>query len=182
MYERIFNMKFLPPGRGLWAMGTPITEEFEIVARGFNWREGWESLKQEEEDTWGEELYPIVKGGDILPNGQLKSELIEINYLMLEGHAFLSRTCDFNLHSSTRPRLLLADITSKIKVTFTTKPILPMNSVKVIFHKEDSENRLHELMNLLRKESTFKRLKLGQQNLHLTKGNLETLLIPRGDA
>jgi adenosylcobalamin-dependent ribonucleoside-triphosphate reductase len=27
MYERIFNFKFLPPGRGLWAMGTPITEE-----------------------------------------------------------------------------------------------------------------------------------------------------------
>ena len=26
MYDRIFNMKFLPPGRGLWAMGTPITE------------------------------------------------------------------------------------------------------------------------------------------------------------
>jgi len=27
MYERIFTMKFLPPGRGLWAMGTPLTEE-----------------------------------------------------------------------------------------------------------------------------------------------------------
>lgn len=27
MYDRIFNFKFLPPGRGLWAMGTPITEE-----------------------------------------------------------------------------------------------------------------------------------------------------------
>lgn len=27
MYERIFNMKFLPPGRGLWACGSPITEE-----------------------------------------------------------------------------------------------------------------------------------------------------------
>lgn len=162
--------------------GTPITEEFEIVVRGFNWRNGWENLRQEEKDTWGEELYPVVKGGDILPNGQLKSELIEINYLMLEGHDFLSRTCDFTLHSSTRPRLLLADITSKIKVTFTTKPVLPMNSVKIIFHKEDSENRLHDLMNHLRKESTFKRLKLGQPNLHLTKGNLVTLLIPDGDA
>ena len=32
MYERIFNMKFLPPGRGLWAMGTPITEEKKIYA------------------------------------------------------------------------------------------------------------------------------------------------------
>ena len=30
MYERIFNMKFLPPGRGLWAMGSPITEERNI--------------------------------------------------------------------------------------------------------------------------------------------------------
>lgn len=27
MYDRIFHMKFTPPGRGLWAMGTPITEE-----------------------------------------------------------------------------------------------------------------------------------------------------------
>ena len=27
MYDRIFNMKFLPPGRGLWAMGSTITEE-----------------------------------------------------------------------------------------------------------------------------------------------------------
>jgi adenosylcobalamin-dependent ribonucleoside-triphosphate reductase len=27
MYDRMFNMKFLPPGRGLWAMGTSITEE-----------------------------------------------------------------------------------------------------------------------------------------------------------
>ena len=32
MYERIFNMKFLPPGRGLWAMGTPITEEKNLYA------------------------------------------------------------------------------------------------------------------------------------------------------
>ena len=162
--------------------GTPITEEFNIVVRGFNWKKGWEKLKQVDADRWGVKLCPIVKGGDILSSGQIKSELIEINYHMLEEHDFLSRTCDFDLHSSTRPRLLLADIGSKIKVTYTTKPILPMNSVKVIFHKEDSENRLHDLMNLLRKESTFKRLKLGQPNLHLTKGNLETLLIPRGDA
>lgn len=27
MYDRMFNMKFLPPGRGLWAMGSPLTEE-----------------------------------------------------------------------------------------------------------------------------------------------------------
>ena len=32
MYERIFDMKFLPPGRGLWAMGTPITEERMMFA------------------------------------------------------------------------------------------------------------------------------------------------------
>ena len=32
MYDRIFNMKFLPPGRGLWAMGTPITEEKKLFA------------------------------------------------------------------------------------------------------------------------------------------------------
>lgn len=27
MYDRMFNMKFLPPGRGLWAMGTSAVEE-----------------------------------------------------------------------------------------------------------------------------------------------------------
>lgn len=27
MYDRIFQFKFTPPGRGLWAMGTPIIEE-----------------------------------------------------------------------------------------------------------------------------------------------------------
>ena len=32
MYDRIFHMKFLPPGRGLWAMGTPITEEKGLYA------------------------------------------------------------------------------------------------------------------------------------------------------
>ena len=32
MYDRIFYMKFLPPGRGLWAMGTPITEEKGLYA------------------------------------------------------------------------------------------------------------------------------------------------------
>lgn len=32
MYERIFEMKFLPPGRGLWAMGSAITEERMLFA------------------------------------------------------------------------------------------------------------------------------------------------------
>jgi ribonucleoside-triphosphate reductase (thioredoxin) len=32
MYDRMFNMKFLPPGRGLWAMGSPLTEEKKLFA------------------------------------------------------------------------------------------------------------------------------------------------------
>ena len=32
MYNRMFYMKFLPPGRGLWAMGTSITEERGLYA------------------------------------------------------------------------------------------------------------------------------------------------------
>ncbi|RIA91848.1 hypothetical protein C1645_736812 [Glomus cerebriforme] len=32
MYDKIFNMKFLPPGRGLWAMGSPLTEERGLFA------------------------------------------------------------------------------------------------------------------------------------------------------
>lgn len=36
MYRRIFTMKFLPPGRGLWAMGSALTEE-----RCVSGVEGW---------------------------------------------------------------------------------------------------------------------------------------------
>jgi ribonucleoside-triphosphate reductase len=32
MFEKIFNFKFLPPGRGLWSMGTSITEDKKIFA------------------------------------------------------------------------------------------------------------------------------------------------------
>ena len=32
MYQKIFQMKFLPPGRGLWAMGSPLTEERGLFA------------------------------------------------------------------------------------------------------------------------------------------------------
>jgi ribonucleotide reductase class II len=32
MYDRMWTMKFLPPGRGLWAMGSPITEERGVYA------------------------------------------------------------------------------------------------------------------------------------------------------
>jgi hypothetical protein len=30
MFDRMFNMKFLPPGRGLWAMGSPLTTEKKL--------------------------------------------------------------------------------------------------------------------------------------------------------
>jgi len=30
MYDKIYNFKFLPPGRGLWSMGTSITETKKI--------------------------------------------------------------------------------------------------------------------------------------------------------
>ena len=30
MYDRMYNMKFLPPGRGLWAMGTDIIEKKQL--------------------------------------------------------------------------------------------------------------------------------------------------------
>jgi ribonucleotide reductase alpha subunit len=32
MYDRMFHMKFLPPGRGMWAMGSPLTEERHLYA------------------------------------------------------------------------------------------------------------------------------------------------------
>lgn len=32
MFDRIYNMKFLPPGRGLWAMGTALTSSRKLYA------------------------------------------------------------------------------------------------------------------------------------------------------
>ncbi|KAJ2326027.1 hypothetical protein IWW51_002489 [Coemansia sp. RSA 2702] len=32
MYDKMYTMKFLPPGRGLWAMGSPLTEERGLFA------------------------------------------------------------------------------------------------------------------------------------------------------
>ena len=32
MYDDIFSMRFLPPGRGLWAMGTPVTRDRRLFA------------------------------------------------------------------------------------------------------------------------------------------------------
>lgn len=32
MYRRMFDMKFLPPGRGLWAMGSKLTTERRLYA------------------------------------------------------------------------------------------------------------------------------------------------------
>lgn len=32
MFERIWSMRFLPPGRGLWAMGTPVTRSRHLYA------------------------------------------------------------------------------------------------------------------------------------------------------
>lgn len=36
MYDRMFNMKFLPPGRGLWSMGTPMVEDKGLTAALLN--------------------------------------------------------------------------------------------------------------------------------------------------
>ena len=36
MYELAFNMKFLPPGRGLWAMGAPVTSQQHVYAALIN--------------------------------------------------------------------------------------------------------------------------------------------------
>ena len=32
MFEKIYDFKFLPPGRGLWAMGTKLTMEKDLYA------------------------------------------------------------------------------------------------------------------------------------------------------
>lgn len=158
--------------------GPAITEEFDIVARGFNWDKDWSTIATIDSVAWNRDLLPVVKGGDVLIEGGLREPLTQINYSLLEKHGMLPRTCDFKLHASNRPRLILADITSRIKVAFVQRPVLPMNSVKVIFHQEDNVERLHALLEHLNRPETFRRLKHGRPNLHLTKANLETLRIP----
>ena len=41
MFDKMFHMKFLPPGRGLWAMGSPMTEQRGLFA-ALRWAEGVE--------------------------------------------------------------------------------------------------------------------------------------------
>lgn len=48
MYDAIFHMRFLPPGRGLWAMGTEMTEQRNIFAALNNC--GFVSTKEMDKD------------------------------------------------------------------------------------------------------------------------------------
>ena len=50
MYDRMYTMKFLPPGRGLWAMGSQITDEKNLYAALNNCAfVSTENLKEERE-------------------------------------------------------------------------------------------------------------------------------------
>ena len=69
MYDRIFNMKFLPPGRGLWAMGSAVTEERKMFAalnncfsgeEEFVTREGFKKFK----DTVGTTQTILTENGE----------------------------------------------------------------------------------------------------------------------
>jgi ribonucleoside-triphosphate reductase (thioredoxin) len=48
MFDRMWHMKFLPPGRGLWAMGTELTEKRDLFASLFNC--GFVSTKNMKDD------------------------------------------------------------------------------------------------------------------------------------
>ena len=158
--------------------GVGLSEEFDVVAMGFNWREDWqEVVSQANPSEYEKGILPIIRGKDVSEEGSINFE-VSLNYPYLEQNGAIVRPCDFELHSSTRPRLIAADITSGIKVGFTDSPCLPMNSVKVIYHKEDDIAMLQSLRNYLMSDDANLRLKEGAPNLHLTKGNLERLKIP----
>lgn len=66
MYRRIFEMKFLPPGRGLWAMGSAITEDRKLFGalnncfagdEQFLTREGFKTFRE----TVGSEQIILTK-------------------------------------------------------------------------------------------------------------------------
>ena len=58
MYDRIFTMKFLPPGRMLWALGTPIIHQKKIGQALFNCA----FVSTEEMEKSISELYSEMKG------------------------------------------------------------------------------------------------------------------------
>ena len=156
-------------------VGNEIGDEFNIVAKGFNWSSDWKDY--EDDEDWQEMLLPVARGSTITGEGEFTGEL-RINYRLLERNGAITRKCSFELHASSRPRLILADISQTIKVAFVDEPALPMNSVKVIFHIEDDEDRLRQLMEYLESDDALVRLKGGSPNIHLTKSNLETIRLP----
>ena len=128
--------------------GESLDTEFEVVAMGFNWKKDWKEFASANQDEYNKALLPVVRGKDVTIDGQLIFENF-LNYRYLEDNDFISRPCDYYLHSSNRPRLILADITSGIKVGFTELPCLPMNSVKVIYHNENDKSKLVKLRTYL---------------------------------
>ena len=158
--------------------GESLDTEFEVIAIGFNWKKGWEEfVSNSNQDEYNKALLPIVRGKDVSKEGKLQLNS-SLNYKFLKKNGWIDRSCDYELHSSKRPRLILADITSGIKVAFTESPCLPMNSVKVIYHKENDKSKLKKLRSYLMSEDAHLRLKEATPNLHLPKGNLERLKIP----
>jgi hypothetical protein len=144
---------------------------------GFNLHKDWRSTVPPVSLDYYSDILPVVRGSDINTDGTYKTH-IEINYLWLMEKNFITRNCDYRLHSSDRPRILIADITSGIKAAFTKRPVLPMNSVKVILHKNDDEVALKRLLDYLRTDDAVLRLKEGEPNIHLTQRTLNRLVIP----
>lgn len=159
-------------------IGIPLSSKFDVVAMGFNWKKNWQEIVSEApEAEYGKEVLPVVRGKDVSKQGELEFNQ-ELNYNYLKEKGAIVRPCNYSLHSSNRPRLIVADITSGIKVAYTNSPCLPMNSVKIIFHQNDDPISLNNLREYLMSEDAYNRLKEGAPNLHLTKGNLERLRIP----
>ena len=158
--------------------GVPLSSKFNVVAMGFNWEKNWQEIVSDAPSVeYGKGVLPVIRGKDVSKQGELEFNL-ELNYNYLKEKGAIARPCNYSLHSSIRPRLIVADITSGIKVGYTTSPCLPMNSVKVIFHQEDDTISLNKLREYLMSEDAYNRLKEGAPNLHLTKENLERLRIP----
>lgn len=90
MYRRMFSTKILPPGRGLWAMGTPIVEKKGLNAALFNC--GFISTKGMKEDPAGPftflmdaSMLGIGVGMDLLGAGEC------------HVHAPINKNCDDNI-------------------------------------------------------------------------------------
>ena len=144
MYDRMFNMKFLPPGRGLWAMGTEIIEERNlfpalnncfagtekfITSGGLKTFESTVDTEQTVLTLNGEWAKGLIKsfGKQKIYNLKLSRQGIEKIIQTTANHRWLSRTKSEINHNKPYSEKITTNLQNgdRIPYMFGQKPINP---------------------------------------------------------